>query len=529
MENKTTTFEKKIKDTFIQYGRIPFLVVAGMVLVLFIIFYGYTRIYRVYSVKQTINREISTSLTKIRKNGLSTTNSVYQNLYKLRSDISDGLQVIIYDKNFDVQAISQPSLEGSDYLKIFNRVILSNQEINEWNTTVYRPIDSDQSYLVYSYKNHQSYYMYFIPNIKSLQPLDMIQNDLVISDTFDNVFASTSQEFMSNTHKVNLEKDNGYKLVRKPIDHNLVVYFYLKNNFYSVIMMIVSLSLLITYGLMKKLNEKYAKRIGEDFSYSIKQLHEAVKEMESGNIETCVNITSNDEFKDLGIAFNRMNQRLNELITRNQRLLVLNKDAEIKQLEAQFNPHFLFNTLETIKYLVDDDPELASELIVKTTILLRYSINDNDKDIKFSDDLEYIKKYLEIHKTRLQERFTYTIDIDKEVLDLKLPKLLLQPLIENSLKHGFHNKMNLELNITAYLLDGDLYIYVIDDGGGMHPQKVEELNNYDHINDHNQGYGIKSVIQRIKLTYEENAQFKIYSDQQNTIVEIVIKGGLNVI
>ncbi len=522
MDNKTIKFETKIKDTFIKYGRVPFLVVLGVVLVLLIMYYTYTRIYTIYKITNDVNENIVHTLEILEGVELEDTNR-YSELYTLRNQISEDLQILSFDEDYNLNFTSQPSLEGSDYLRIYNRIIISNLEPDETKLSILSPLDLDINYLVMSMKDSDEFIMYFIPNMRDLEYLKGLNLDVAITDSFDNIYYSSNKLFTNNLNKLDLENLEGYEHTMREGEHGLYIHFFLKSDAYIFILLVISSVLLFTYVLMQKINKKSAKRIGEDFSHSVKLLHEAVSEMGSGNLDTRVHIQSDDEFSDLGLAFNQMNERLSLVIERNEKLIALNKDSEMKQLEAQFNPHFLYNTLETIKYLVDEDPELASELIVRTTVLLRYSIDETSSNVKFSDDLEYINQYLEIHKLRLQDRFVYGIDIEEEVLDLVLPKLLIQPLIENSLKHGFMNKMSLRMDITAYMFEDSLYIYVIDDGGGMDQETVDELNDYNYQNQNTQGYGIKSVIQRIKLMYGDESVFMIYSDDESTIIEIIIK------
>src|SRR5699024_7582755 len=141
---------------------------------------------------------------------------------------------------------------------------------------------------------------------------------------------------------------------------------------------------------------------------------------------------------------------LDKQIKDNEALLILKNEAKIKQLEAQFNPHFLYNSLETIKYLIDLDPKQATRMILNLNHLLRYSIDVTKHEVTLEEDIENVKKFLEIIKTRLDERFAYEINISEEVQKTKIPRLLIQPLIENSVKHGFQVKEDLNIAIFGF-------------------------------------------------------------------------------
>ncbi|NLC34033.1 MAG: histidine kinase [Erysipelothrix sp.] len=526
MKKSNTTFEQKIKDTFIRYGRIPFLVMLMIVMSLFVLYYTYVSIYRPFQLNRNINRDLETSLKLIEDVDILGDHR-YQNLYYLRSQIADDLQLIIFDKNQEIEMISQPSLEGSEYYRIYNRIVLSNVIENQWSMSIFKPFDTDHKYLIYSTYKDGYYIMVFMEDLHVLETLDDLKIMMALTDNFDNILFTSNQNLEGINGKLNTSTLDQYVYRKQQLPIGLYVHTFQNKDEVSMIVITMVIALILSYILMQGINKKSAKRIGSEFSHSIKQLHAAVKEMESGRMIHNVDLQTDDEFQALGEAFNVMNERLNKLIIRNENLLTLSKDAEIKQLEAQFNPHFLFNTLETIKYLVDEDPILASELIIKTTMLLRYSIDDKNNEIRFSQDLSYIKHYLDIHKLRLEDRFTYHLDVDDAVLNLTLPKLLIQPLIENSLKHGFIGQMNLHLSITVYVKENDLYIYIIDDGGGMDPEMVKDLNQYNYDSDKVVGFGIKSVIQRIKLKYGNSSQFKIHSNDKNTIIEIIIKEQAN--
>lgn len=148
-----------------------------------------------------------------------------------------------------------------------------------------------------------------------------------------------------------------------------------------------------------------------------------------------------DEFILIADNINSMVDEINALHVKNSELADIRRLSEIKQLEAQFNPHFLYNTLDTIRYSILMDQRIAADLIIQMTALLRYSINNDLDQVHFSEDLKYTYMFLKIQKYRFNDRFAYEVNVDEACGEFLVPKLLLQPILENSIKYGFaHSK-----------------------------------------------------------------------------------------
>ncbi len=203
-------------------------------------------------------------------------------------------------------------------------------------------------------------------------------------------------------------------------------------------------------------------------------------------------------------------RRRTELI--NQELSNRTKLATLKLLEAQFNPHFIFNTLETLKYLVQFDQEKSMDLIVHFAKLLRYSIHHNEKRICLVEDLDYIQSYLMIQKYRYGTRLTYTISYDEALKHIVVPKLILQPIIENCIVHGYTHKEKLHIDITISKHNNDLIMVVSDNGDGINEQRLKKINQLLRIDgDHSEGIGLYNVHKRISLLYGKGYGLKVRS------------------
>ena len=215
------------------------------------------------------------------------------------------------------------------------------------------------------------------------------------------------------------------------------------------------------------------------------------------------------EVKQLSTEFNFMLDKINSLLERIVEEQKVLRKAELKALRAQINPHFLYNTLDSIKWLIcSGDGKKASELATSLSTFFRLSLSGGNEEIPIRDEVEHVRHYLFIQKLRCGDNMNYILDIDAEIENFKTPKLILQPIVENALFHGLNKKEGAGLiKIVAKRKDEQTIIFeVFDDGLGMSPEELDSLN--QRINDPllqstagSHGYAIRNVNQRIKLSY----------------------------
>ena len=136
------------------------------------------------------------------------------------------------------------------------------------------------------------------------------------------------------------------------------------------------------------------------------------------------------------------------------------------------DPHFAFNVMEGLRYEILFDPKKASELAVSFARLMRYSIHRGEGDVSLETDLQYVKDYLALQKMRFGERLSYDIAMDPLLYDCQIPKLLLQPVVENSIVHGMENVRAIHINITGKREEDMLVLSVVDNGAGISPEKM---------------------------------------------------------
>jgi len=186
-----------------------------------------------------------------------------------------------------------------------------------------------------------------------------------------------------------------------------------------------------------------------------------------------------------------------------QRLLQLKTKAELEALRAKVNPHFLFNTLNSIASLIPVDPAKAEAMVQKLAHLLRFTLDASHHEMmKLVDELQVIREYLAIEKIRLGERLSYEINMDEALANVLIPGLLLQPLVENSVKHG----------IAPTKTGGQIALKCHADGKFCHIEISDTGQGFDHANTE-ENFGLGSVRERLALNYGENYEFQIKAEQ----------------
>lgn len=255
----------------------------------------------------------------------------------------------------------------------------------------------------------------------------------------------------------------------------------------------------------------------------LKMLSRASKEVSDGDLlGDPIDIQSNDELRLLGDAFNQMRSDIHSLIVEikdQSELDRLLKDMELKHLQNQINPHFLFNTLNTVsKMAYLEEAQLTTGLINSVATLLRHSLGSLDENVTLKDELSVVEDYFHIQKTRFSERIQFITNIDHSCLDISIPRLTLQPLVENAFIHGIEEKEDggtiaIEIKQTAE----EVIIEVHDDGKGISKEKIAELMSFtterdEHVG-HSTGIGLTNVMRRLQLFYRTSSVVDIESNK----------------
>lgn len=249
---------------------------------------------------------------------------------------------------------------------------------------------------------------------------------------------------------------------------------------------------------------------------SVKSLLKGIHETQEGNLEVVVPEKTQDEFGVIAKNFNIMTIRIRDLIRKEQEAKTRQKDAEIRALEAQINPHFLYNTLDSINWMAIEKGEFEiSTMLRNLGVILRYSINKSNQLTTIEEMEDWLHKYIGLQKMRFNDSFSYEINIDKDIFAYKIHKLLLQPFIENAIIHGFkETESGGYLSIEGSLADdGSSVIFIIEDNGaGMEAEQVEEFNDKQKaIKDDGRSIGLHNAFSRIYMYYEDKASWNTNS------------------
>ncbi len=224
--------------------------------------------------------------------------------------------------------------------------------------------------------------------------------------------------------------------------------------------------------------------------------------------------------------------RLQNLINSEYAAEIMKNQAELHALQSQINPHFLYNTLESIRGQAIAHKVKDIEVMTKALAdMFRYVISKKSAFISFREELVNVDNYLKIQQFRFNNKFIIEKDIDEDTMDNQIPKLLIQPIVENALQHGLEMKRtNGKIGISAYCTGENFIVNIKDDGLGMNIEKLQELNQAlaDNIalKDKKSGgsIGLLNVNERIKITFGMDCGIKIYSAENvGTNVEIILK------
>ncbi|HNR05492.1 MAG TPA: sensor histidine kinase [Bacillota bacterium] len=279
--------------------------------------------------------------------------------------------------------------------------------------------------------------------------------------------------------------------------------------------------LIIVYGLI--ILSVLSVLTSVDIITPINKLVEGMKKVEKGNKHEDIELDRSDELGYLSESFNRMSKKIDYLVNRIYKEEIALKEAEIKALQAQINPHFLFNTLENINWMarLNGVPEI-SETVSALAKLIDGSIGRGDRTISLKEELEYIDNYMTVLKNRYEDRLEVIKILDEGLMDKKIPRLLIQPLVENAVKHGIgKSRRKGVIRLEAFREEGHIVFEVEDNGMGMTAEELEALNKRlqeDELILEGNGtaparksIGLENVNRRIKLLYGSSYGVKIES------------------
>ena len=272
----------------------------------------------------------------------------------------------------------------------------------------------------------------------------------------------------------------------------------------------------------------FSSFLAKGFTYPIQRLRDSMARVQEGDFNGAdVEIDSDNEIGSLTRSFNVMTHRIQDLMEQNVKDQEAKRKSELKALQSQINPHFLYNTLDSIIWMAEG--KKYEEVVLMTASLarlLRQSISNEDEVVPISREVEYAKGYLTIQKMRYKDKLEFQIDVEPSILNIPLIKLVLQPIIENAIYHGLKYKESKGLLLVkGFMKDGNAVLKVIDDGVGMDEETLAHIYDRHKVNYHSNGVGVYNVQKRLKLYYGENYGITYESEQGvGTTATITIPG-----
>lgn len=442
---------------------------------------------------------------------------------------TDGIGYVGLNKTIDIS--NRPYfIEGlstsEEYL--FSNPVLSKTD-NSVITILHYPLRNEQGY--YGFIN-AAINLHHLTDIVS--NIDFYEGESFIMDTSSNLYtkvqtisAQDTENIMNNV-MLHLDTTSSFSLDK-------YTYYYTKipanENWYlctkvetanltketsSFILMLTSL--LVLFTLITIVVCIYLSR---SITKPISNLNETMQKA-SSNLQIVADQSDIEEINSLSYSFNQLIQKIDNLLKKIKEDAKLQRQSEIKVLQAQINPHFLYNTLDALnwKALQHQDTEMTT-LIRSLCDFYRISLSNGDEFIPIKDEIKHVECYLKIQSIRFKNQFTYDLEVEPHLLSMYCLKILLQPLIENAITHGLRPlDYPGEIHIRIFTQENNIIMAVEDNGVGMSDQMLDEVKN-GLSNQALHKYGLYNINQRIRLTYGETYGIHIQS-QLNSGTKVTV-------
>lgn len=260
----------------------------------------------------------------------------------------------------------------------------------------------------------------------------------------------------------------------------------------------------------------------------LRKLSEAITKVSAGDFEQQVEITTQDEIGEVAHCFNMMVCSIRELIEQNYVITLQEKESELAALQAQINPHFLYNTLDSLYWqAMEMESEELAESILALSQLFRLVLGQGKREVTVAHEVELVSRYLQIQKMRFTKRLEYSVTVDPGITKAKIPKLILQPFVENAIVHGFENlDVPCLLTVSGQLIDGKICFQIRDSGVGMRQDQIDAIweEEPDRYRKQRIGrYAIKNIRERLQRKYQEDFTLDIQSEVgKGTLVTLIV-------
>jgi two-component system sensor histidine kinase YesM len=476
---------------------------------------------------------------------------IFENIYKVSNNLDKKANIYVFDQNITPIIIGTktvPEYLDGRYAGNWGIFRILKQSPEKIAVKLLKTPDDEDMQLVIGKAMMKDgaisgYTLFVIDSRQFLIDIARLDSQTVITDENGWVFVANNYNFLDTLDRFDLTVEKAKTQVENEagrffvatsgiLDNEIMVYSILPLSNQLLIIKYIVIILLFVFAMMILFVFISSKGMASKKTKDLYAIIDTFEKAKEGDLDTHINITSNDEFETIAEAYNQMLDSLKDQIERNKEMGKLVTFSQTKQLESQFNPHFLFNTLENIRFMCKMEPDIASKMVLNLSTLLRYSISNTQEEVTVDEDIAYTENYMSILKFRFNQRFQYSIDITPEMEECIIPKLLIQPMIENSIKYGFVGRERLVVEISGFKEDDKLVMICSDDGAGMTPEILEEiqqvLNSSTNRSSHT---GLYNINRRLQLKYGEEYGIQIESEYgKGTTLKVIlpIKYGVEV-
>ena len=318
----------------------------------------------------------------------------------------------------------------------------------------------------------------------------------------DNNFA-----YEGNKYQLYYEKSNNFNLTYGYLMNKTAI----NNGIYMIILKFLLMALgfsIVLILIVKKIYKHHGKPISE--------MLRCMRDVRHGNLTSRVEYSGDDEIGLLGEEFNKMIEKLDEQVNHIMQMEIQVKDAQLMAYENQTNPHFLYNTLDLVRMMsINKENDKIENVVVSLSRILRYNLSQ-EITVAFADEVRCAESYFDIWYLRIGDKFEYEFDIDDSLMNCHVVKFILQPLIENAIKHGIEPMERKDgfITVIAQKHDNRIIINVTDNGVGITKEKLKEIKeNIKNQGCSNNHIGLQNLYKRLILFYgEENVFMDIFSE-----------------
>lgn len=527
-----TTYQKKLSRHFTQYAAI-------LVLLLFLAF---TLILSVYTFGLDIYRNSRNN--RLLSDQFSLTYKEYAGFLKeedtrilfqrrLREEVSDQYlayqyrlfsrtahlpgMLILSDRQGNIRYVSAGGESLNTHLKYFNSLIHQNLVKTPVSyTTVYRFLNKTGKYVIAAPVSDERGRMIgsaviYIDDSSWEEIMRQNQFDGIITDSSGHIIAASNRNMVEDQKFFPEDSRLVYRLQTERYwyktsclsQYGIYIHTFLKSTeigpyyFLTVIELAVLLAGLLLTGRL------LSQRIAGLNSRSLEILHREINAIQTGEAGRRISLDTGDEFEDISRHINTMLDHLEALNNRNLVLQQLNSQMERLRLEAQLDPHFLYNNLENIRYAIRMGDRNVDDIILKLTSLLRYSISSAKSVVTLEEDLQHLQNYLSIIQFRFGDRFRFSVSVPEACMNRLCPRMCLQPLLENSVKYVLQQQQVLQVSVRGWQDDAFLYLEVTDNGMGFPADRLAELRKIISTDQqlNSPHHGLRNVARRLALQF----------------------------